>query len=69
MKVIGLFKNGINELANIINIYKRILNQYKSTPNDKVRISIKLFIFLFYEIVIKLINQLNKYERNYLSQL
>jgi hypothetical protein len=69
MKVIGLFKNGINELANIINIYKRILNQYKSTPNDKVRIFIKLFIFLFYEIVIKLINQLNKYERNYLSQL
>ena len=69
MKVIGLFKNGINELANIINIYKRILNQYKSTPNDKVRIYIKLFIFLFYEIVIKLINQLNKYERNYLSQL
>lgn len=69
MKAISLFENVINESVDIFNIYKRILNQYKSTPNDKVRISIKLFIFLFYEIVIKLINQLNKYERNYLSQL
>jgi hypothetical protein len=69
MKAIGLFKNGINESVDIFNIYKRILNLYKPTPNDKVRMSKKLIIFLFYEIVIKLINQLIKYERNYLSQL